>query len=114
MVAGAPVMCYNACMKKPIKPIDADTIEKLEAIRKELRRVPFNDGQHFAHVALSVGPMSEGTITFGIQWKTEMGEDHFSSLDEVVPKVKALIERMHERSAEANRWARAHPKRRKP
>ena len=66
--------------------------KKIEELRK-LAAIPYRDGEQFIDVNLNLVWSQAGTIRFGFKWKTEMGEQDFSSIDEAIGIVKGLRKR---------------------
>lgn len=70
-------------------------IEKIEELR-ELANIPYNMGEQFININLNLVWGFAGTINYGLNWKCEMGEYDFRSLEEATEIVKRLRERANE------------------
>lgn len=67
-------------------------LDKLRTLR-DLASIPSNDGEQFIHVDLNLVWGTAGTIHYGFNWKCDMGEIDFRSLDEAIQHVRRLRER---------------------
>lgn len=67
-------------------------IEQIEELR-ELVCIPANMGEQFINVDLTLPSAYQGTVRFGFNWKCNMGEYHFGTLDEAIEIVKNLRKR---------------------
>lgn len=68
--------------------------KKVCLIQDLLKKVPSDSGRYWINVRLDVGSMTHGEITFGIDFKLEMGTIEFYSLDDAIVQVGKLLERM--------------------
>lgn len=64
-------------------------LEKLQTL-DELANIPTNMGQQFICVDWHLGYGESGVIRFGFNWKCDMGECEFRSLDEAITIVEEL------------------------
>jgi hypothetical protein len=71
-----------------------EQIEKLQRL-KNLASIPSNSGQQFIYVSVSIHSFNCGTIRFGLDWKSEMGEFDFYSLDEGIKEVEKIRARAY-------------------
>ena len=68
------------------RPFD---VEKLERLR-ELADIPSNCGEQFINVWLNLCWLESGHVSFGFNWKCDMGEQDFHTLDEAIQIVTEL------------------------
>lgn len=66
-----------------------EELEKLTKLR-DLACIPSNDGEQFINVYLNLVWQKSGHINFGFNWKCDMGEQDFRSLDEAIKIVESL------------------------
>lgn len=67
---------------------------KLTELRDLVNSIPTNCGEQFVHVSLSLyNSLSSGTISYGLNYKMEMAEVEFYTLDEAIKIVTGLKKR---------------------
>lgn len=67
---------------------------KLTELRDLVNSIPSNCGEQFVHVQLSLyNSLSSGTVSYGLNYKSEMAELQFYTLDEAVKIVTDIKER---------------------
>lgn len=63
---------------------------KLQELSELVSSFPFNSGEQFVNIELNLHSLTGGTLSFGLRYKSQMGEMRFYTLDEAIKEVKEI------------------------
>ena len=82
--------------------MDEATVEKLKILSDLAKSIPCNAGENFIYFGLWPN-FTQGTVEYGLDYKCEMGERDFHTLDEAIAIVQKIKDRIENR-IERGRW----------